>query len=274
MLTATFFVWVAGLWLGWFLVFSAGDRTVVDNSGIAAGGWSRFYFAGFSIFTLGVGDYSPGTAPAQVATTFAVLTGLFLITLGITYLMQVISAVVDKRTIAGHVAALGTDPTDILRRSWDGTRFSSMFAQHLTSLTPEVIRLGERHLAYPVLHYFHADTRTKSAPAALTVLDGVLLLLHAGVDPQHRADIGAVEPLGRALRDLVSTLAGPFISPVEESAALPGLDDVARAGLPVADADTYASEVVACRDHRIRLWGWCVSDGWDDPDLRLTRDND
>ncbi|MDG4832511.1 potassium channel family protein [Solwaraspora sp. WMMD1047] len=245
----------------------------MDDSGSPAGGWSRFYFAGFSIFTLGVGDYVPGTASAQIATNFAVLSGLFLITLGITYLMQVVSAVVDKRTIAGHIAALGTDPVDILRRNWDGTRFSPMFEQHLTSLTPEVIRLGERHLAYPVLHYFHAETRTKAAPAGLTVLDGVVLILRVGVHPKHRADIAAVEPLGWALRELVSTLTGPFISPVEEPAALPGFDDLASAGLPVTDADTYARAVADCRDHRVRLWGWCVSDGWDDPDLRLTRDN-
>jgi hypothetical protein len=228
-------------------------------------GWNRG--------TLGVGDYTPGTTAAQVATTAAVLTGLFLITLGITYLMQVVSAVVDKRTIAGHIAVLGTDPVDILRRNWDGTQFSPMFAQHLTSLTPEVIRLGERHLAFPVLHYFHAQSRTKSAAAALTALDGAVLLLSAAVSPRHRADTGAVDPLSRALRDLAHTLDGSFIPPGTEPARLPHIDDLARAGLPVADPDAYADAVDACRDHRRRLQGWCASDGWDDPALRLTSDN-
>ena len=263
-------IWVAGLWLGWFMVFAAGDATVVDQAGRTADGWSRFYFAGFVIFTLGVGDYTPGTAAAQVAATVAVLTGLFLITLGITYLMQVVSAVVDKRTVAGHVAALGTDPVDILRRYWDGEQFSPMFEQHLTSLTPEVIRLGERHLAFPVVHYFHAESRAKSAPAALTVLDGVVLLLRAGVGPRHRADAGAVEPLSQALQNLARTLGGSFIPSVAEPAGLPDIGDLARAGLPVGEPAGYAAAVAAARDHRRHLHGWCISDGWDDPDLRLT----
>ncbi|MGN9763568.1 ion channel [Micromonospora sp. SD12] len=271
-LMGTFGAWVAGLWLGWFLVFSAVPDAVLDQFGRPADGWSRFYFTGFSIFTLGVGDYTPGTTGSQLATTGAVLTGLFLITLGITYLMQVVSAVVDKRTIAGHIAALGADPVDIVRRGWADGEFSPMFTQHLTSLTPELVRLGERHLAFPVLHFFHADSCGKSASAAVTVLDGALLLLRGGVDPRHRPDAGAVEPLNRALHQLVRTLDGPFIVAADDPVVAPGLKDLTRADIPVTEEQAYAQAVEGCRTHRCRLQGWCASDGWDEADLRLTLD--
>ncbi|WP_175440210.1 potassium channel family protein [Micromonospora nigra] len=271
-LLITFVTWVAGLWIGWFLVFVGSPDAVLDQFGRPADTWSRVYFAGFSIFTLGVGDYTPGTTAAQLATSGAVLTGLFLITLGITYLMQVVPAVVDKRTVAGHVAALGVDPVDVVRRGWTGDQFSPMFEQHLTSLTAEVIRLGQRHLAFPVLHYFHAGTRAGSAPVAVTVLDGALLLLRDGVDPGHRPDTGAVRPLSRAVRQLVLALDSALIHAVDEPVPAPRLADLERAGVPVADARAYASAVERYRAHRCRLRGWCASDGWDDTDLRLTGD--
>ncbi|SCG62329.1 Ion channel [Micromonospora halophytica] len=239
-LMATFAAWVAGLWLGWSLVFSATPDAVLDQFGRPAGGWSRFYFTGFSIFTLGVGDYRPGTTGAQLATTGAVLTGLFLITLGITYLMQVVSAVVDKRTIAGHITALGPAAADIVRRGWADGQFAPMFTQHLTSLTPELVRLGERHLAFP--------------------------------DPRHRPDVGAVEPLSRALQQLLRTLDGSFIRTADDPVTAPPLEDLTRAGIPVTDAQAYAQAVDASRTHRCRLQGWCASDGWDETDPKLTLD--
>ncbi|MEV0004767.1 potassium channel family protein [Micromonospora sp. NPDC050980] len=269
-LVATFAAWVTGLWLGWLLVFDATPDAVLDRFGRPADGWSRFYYTGFSIFTLGVGDYTPGTTGAQLATNGAVLTGLFLVTLGITYLMQVVSAVVDKRTIAGHVSALGADPADIVRRGWADGQFSPMFTQHLTSLTPELVRLGERHLAFPVLHFFHADSRGRSAPAAVTVLDGALLLLRCGVDGRHRPDVGAVEPLSRALEQLVGTLDGSFIVAADDPVRAPCLRDLSRAGIPTTHEQAYAEAVEGTRTHRCRLRGWCASDGWDGADPKLT----
>ncbi|WP_036345814.1 potassium channel family protein [Micromonospora sp. CNB394] len=271
-LVVTFAAWVTGLWLGWLLVFSATPDAVLDQFGRPADGWSRFYYTGFSIFTLGVGDYTPGNAAAQLATNVAVLTGLFLVTLGITYLMQVVPAVVDKRTIAGHITALGADPADIVRRGWADGQFAPMFTQHLTSLTPELVRLGERHLAFPVLHYFHAGTCGRSASAAVTVLDGALLLVRCGVDPHHRPDVGAVEPLSRALAQLVRTLDGSFIVAADQPVSAPPLQDLTRAGIPTIPEQAYAEAAEGTRTHRCRLRGWCASDGWDDADLRLTLD--
>jgi len=117
------------------------------------------YFTGFLVVTLGTGDFVASTSWWRVLTDVAAFSGLFLVTLAITYLTSVVSAVVARRTLAIHVNALGGSATDILARGWDGERFSPGFTQHLVMLTDKLTMSAEQHLAYPVLHYFHTHHR-------------------------------------------------------------------------------------------------------------------
>ncbi|MEX0650456.1 MAG: ion channel [Actinomycetota bacterium] len=81
-------LWLALLWGGWTLVFAADpDAIISSTTRQPAGGWSRVYFAGFTVFTLGVGDYIPNGQPWEVLTSLAVVSGLGLTTLAITYLV-------------------------------------------------------------------------------------------------------------------------------------------------------------------------------------------
>ena len=52
--------------------------------------------AGFTAFTLGVGDYIPNGQPWEVLTAIAVVSGLGLTTLAIIYLVPVVSAVTAR----------------------------------------------------------------------------------------------------------------------------------------------------------------------------------
>jgi hypothetical protein len=71
-LLATVSAWVLLSWIGWSLVFLGGPSAVVDAStGTPAGVAARVYFAGFSVFTLGIGDFRPHGALWQVATAVA-----------------------------------------------------------------------------------------------------------------------------------------------------------------------------------------------------------
>lgn len=81
--------WLLLLWAGWTLVFSASPEAVLqDPEGVPADGWARAYFAGFSVFTLGVGDYVPNGPVWQLLTVVAVVSGLALTTMAITYLVS------------------------------------------------------------------------------------------------------------------------------------------------------------------------------------------
>lgn len=67
-------------------------------TGNPAGTVERLYFTGYTVFTLGNGDFRPGAGTWQLATVAATGTGLVLITLAITY-------AVGKGKIAGVACA-------------------------------------------------------------------------------------------------------------------------------------------------------------------------
>lgn len=92
---------------------------------------TRLYYAGFTVFTLGIGDYVPGNDFWRVTTAIGTLHGLVLVTLGITYLLNVVGAVVARRQTATRIAALGYTAAEIVDQGWTGSEFSSAFVEHL-----------------------------------------------------------------------------------------------------------------------------------------------
>lgn len=133
-------------WAGWWLVFSADVASVLaSRTAVPADGWDRVYFTGYTVFPLGIGDYVPDTAWAQVATAVASLSGLFLVTLSLTYLVQVVQAVVHKRVLAQQIHCLGRDAFGIIAAGWTGSGFSSMF----NGLLRGILALQGREESHP-----------------------------------------------------------------------------------------------------------------------------
>ena len=127
-------VWSSLLWVAWFCIFAAGEGAVVEaKSGRAATLSETFYFAGYTVFTLGNGDFAPRAYPWTVLTAVAAGTGLIVITLAITYLIAVLAAVVEKRTLAASLADLGGTPDAIVRGGWTGNDFQPL-QQYLPQL--------------------------------------------------------------------------------------------------------------------------------------------
>ncbi|MFC6757040.1 ion channel [Halomicroarcula sp. GCM10025894] len=56
-------LWLGLLWAGWTLVFAGVEDAITDTLGPGPISWTeRLYFVGYSLFTLGNGDFAPGTA--------------------------------------------------------------------------------------------------------------------------------------------------------------------------------------------------------------------
>jgi hypothetical protein len=265
LMVVTFAVWVLLLWAGWTLVFASADEAVVDaQTHTPAGFVSRIYYAGFTVFTLGVGDYVAGSDFWRVMTAVATLNGLVLVTLGITYLLNVIGAVVERRQTATRIAALGHTAPEIVAAGWSGSGLSSAFVQHLVGLADAISRLAEQHLAYPVLHYFHAREVVASAPVRLAILDDAMLVLSRGLEPSARPATSATEPVRQAigrLLDVVPLLAAPPSPPPP-----PDLGDLRRRGLPVVGDAEFRVDVDAESERRARLRRLVEEDGWTWPD--------
>lgn len=264
-LLGVFLTWTLLLWAGWWLVFVAHENAVVTSrTSVPADAGARLYYTGYTLFTLGTGDYVPGTGWAQVATIIASLSGLFLITLSITYLVQVVQAVVHKRAFAQQVHALGSDAAHVIATGWTGSGFSSMFNQHLVSLTEPLLRMGEQHVAFPVVHYFHSSDHRKAPAVAVAVLDDVLTLLDVGVVPEARPDPAATGPLRSALDQVLETLQDQFFPVADRARPAPPLSALRREGVPEVDEERYAARVREHVHRRRTVRGFLHSDGWRD----------
>ena len=78
LLVVTLSFWTALIWLGWTLVFLSDPDSVVSASSEKPGDIAaQFYFVGYSLITLGIGDYRPQGAFWQLATILATFAGLF-----------------------------------------------------------------------------------------------------------------------------------------------------------------------------------------------------
>ena len=266
LLFATVLVWVAGLWLGWTLVFLGSDTVVDADTSGAAGFADVAYFAGFTVFTLGVGDFVASDPSARLVTALASFGGLFLITLAITYLLSVVAAVVGRRAIAVRINTLGASAGEIVANGWTGQSFSSAFIQQLVALTGQLTTTAEQHLAYPVLHYFRGGEKYAAAPVLIGRLDDAMLLLSSGVAAEARPDNSAIEPvrhaIGRYLETASATSSGqqlPDPPPAPDQAAL------CAAQVPVTPAGDFAHHVEAQSDRRRRLHQLVQSNGWSWP---------
>ncbi|MFP5345617.1 MAG: potassium channel family protein [Actinomycetes bacterium] len=258
--------WVVGLWTAWTLVLLGSDGGVVSaRTREPVGVVDTAYFAGITLLTLGTGDVVAASPWWRLVTSVASFTGLSLITLAITYLLSVVSAVVARRSLAVRINDLGESAEEIVARGWTGDAFSSAFVQQLVALTGEVATSAEQHVAYPTLHYFHARQRDTSAPVAIAQLDDALLLLSAGVAPSARPDDSGVRPLQGAISRYLTTVSATSRlrrRPDVTAPPPPRLDLLAARGIPVVPDDGFASSVESQAERRGRLLQLVHADGW------------
>ena len=266
-LVAAFLWWVGALWLGWWLVFSADPGSIVDpKTGAPADAWSRAYVVGTYFTTLGLGAlWAPGTAGWGVLASAVALNGFAVVTLVVTYVLQVVGAVTGARQLAGVVHSLGETPEEVVTGAWTGSGFDGL-GQHLANLTPMVEAHGRRHEAYPALHFFQSPDRRTSAPVMLAVLDEALLLLSCGVAEEVCPAPAEVEPLRRVMGSYLDTLNESFVEAGNSVPGPPELRALASAGIPTEDDEAFASAVSSERDRRRCLLGLVHDSGrrWND----------
>ena len=268
------FVWTVLLWAGWSLVFMASEGAIVGaSSGEPAGAWSRVYFTGYTLVTLGLGDYQPAGSVWQMLTTTASLSGLVVLSLAISYVLPVLQAAVARRATAAAVWGMGETPEEIVRTMWDGDGCDA-FEQHLIGLTPVLTTLAQQHLAYPVLHHFRGDRRREALAPSLAALDEALTVTEHGLGGDCLSS-GAFHPVRSAIDTLLDRLEEQSVDPASEPPRPPSLDGLRRDGYPVCSDESFREalrEDVCDRRRRLLValvegegWSWdTVLDGADD----------
>lgn len=255
-------LWYLLTWLSWSLIFCAFSDAIVNSSNQQpASTWGRIYFTAYTITTLGRGDYLPQGTVWHLLTGLAAANGFFLVTLSIAYLFPVVSAVTKKRVLSVYLSSLGGTADEILTNAWNGRDFGNL-DQHLISLTPLIAELGEKHLTYPVLHYFHSRERSRSLPLSIAAFDEALTLLQYGIVKEYRPDPAALKPARRACAAFLKTLKSAYLEPDKLEPPLTPLNILRGEGIPTASDRSFFTAISQINKRRRLLLSLVKSDGW------------
>lgn len=266
-LTGGLLAWVLLLWTGWTLIFASSTDAITDTLRSNPLSWTDwFYYAGYTIFTLGNGDFAPQEGPWQIITIIATGTGMLLITLSVSYILNVLSAVTQKRAFASGVTGLGETGIDIVQTSWNGERLTGLDLP-LNTFTSQLNTLTSNHKAYPILHYFHSKQPDQSPIVAIVILHETLNFLQYGLASRSHPRATILKNARASIDSYLATLKSAFIEPADHSPPPPNLDALRDNGLPITSEEEFRTVLDEQEEQRQILLGLVESDARDWPGL-------
>lgn len=247
-------VWVALVWLGLFLVFSSDPPAIVNDDGRMANGVERLYFTGYTLSTLGIGDFTPSTSSFQILTSCFSFFGFIFFTTSMTYLVSVSSGVIHKRSLALSIRNMGANPKEMVESFMSvDTSFSH---QKFSSLQQMIDRHAVNLQAFPVLHFYSTADVSSSLGLHVAKLDeAVTILLHTSKGDPFRNEL---IPLRRSLTELLIHIEEKY------SYIYPG---TIKSDAPVSDESKTGAQKDASLEHRRQiLKGLLINEsfGWSD----------
>ncbi|WP_018479987.1 potassium channel family protein [Pontibacter roseus] len=230
--------WFLSIWLGSALIFCFSESSVVyGQTGRLTTAAEKFYYSGFTLSTLGVGDYVANGDGWRIFTVVLSLTGFMLITTAITYMLPVLSADVEKKRISTFVNSMGSSPQEILINHWQNGEFKGL-ESHALQLADHLIMHSQQLLAYPVLYSFHNSDLEKSVAVSIGKLDEALTILLVHIPEAHRPKGRAIITLRRAITHYLVTQKNYFLNMQEEELneiQMPDLQELEAQGIPLLE---------------------------------------
>ncbi|MFT4921514.1 MAG: hypothetical protein ACI8XM_000715 [Haloarculaceae archaeon] len=253
-------MWISLLWVGWTLVFAGGENALIDTIDGGPVSWTeRFYFVGYSLFTLGNGEFVPRDGVWQIATAFTTASGMLLITLSISYVLAVLDAVTQKRSFATSVSGLGLRGETAVVESWDGDSFEGVELP-LNTFTAELNELTTNHKAYPVLHYFYTEQREAAAVASIATLDDALMLWRFGVPAEHQPSRVVLVNARAAVGSYLDTLGESFVTESKTVPPAPDISVLRESGVPTVSDEAFRDSMDELDARRRALLGVVEAD--------------
>ncbi len=263
--------WFLVAWLGWFFLFCSSPQAVVlSSSNAAASLIERAYYTGYTLTTLGYGDFVAGNDSWRIPPILAAANGFFLFTLSITYILNIITNVIQKRQVSLAINALGENPRQILESTNSGEKYTTLIS-HIQQLQQSITALGQQHLAYPILHYYHSEARSKALSLAIAKLYQAISVIYFA---STKLDCASREQLlitRIIIEQFLDTLGSAFISPSQHIPAIPLLHGYAD--LPgIQKSSTEIQNYLASLPYQKILLAYVHKDGWDWADLWQSKD--
>ena len=159
----------------------------VHPSAVSADWIESLYFSGTTLITVGYGDITPRTPFVRLVALVEGASGFALISLAVTYLITVYSALERKRVIAlsfYHQADEGADVAGFITHHFVLERFHG-FDNVLRMAARDINELQESHAEHPVVHYFHPLAIHKSTPRVFFLVLETCAVINACLDPDE-----------------------------------------------------------------------------------------
>ncbi|MFP5076221.1 ion channel [Rhizobium sp. YIM 134829] len=205
--------WALGLTIGAALIIQPElGSGVRPSSGQASTDFiTALLVAGNSLSIVGGGDYSPHSTGMRILFLLNSLIGASVLSLVLSYLVQVYSALRERNILALSVDLMtgGTgDAAEMLARLGPGGDFSNATSE-LSNLARSLAQTKEAHHFYPLLFYFRFEEPFYSVSRLSFVLLDLTTLIETTLDrKEHKTFIGlaAVPSLRQCARLLLETL--------------------------------------------------------------------
>lgn len=258
LISGTLLSWTALLWLGWTLVFwSVPGALEVSKTEQSALFSEVVYFVGYTLSTLGLGDIVATSSLWRVLTDIAAISGFFLLTFAITFIVPVSQARSARRQFALALYRAGPTAQEIVVNA--SRDYPDGLQGLLDDLHTQLNTLDSQHLSTPNLHRFHGRDRREALDAALPALGEALLLIGGALDGD------APRGLRRSL-DSVNSLSLSYervhSGPAASVPPTPDLQPLREAGLSLRPASDFAEYLRGHQDLRRRLHGMARSGHW------------
>jgi hypothetical protein len=194
---------------------------------VSANWIESLYFSGVTLVTVGYGDITPRTLFVRFFALVEGASGFALISLAVTYLITVYSALERKRVIAlsfYHQAEEGADVAGFITHHFFAGRFHG-FEDVLRTAARDINELQESHAEHPVIHYFHPVAVHKSTPRIFFLILETCAVIHSCLDDEeypetcNHPEVRTLEASGlHVLDQLVVALALKCEEPPEDPA--------------------------------------------------------
>lgn len=206
LLTYIVLIWVFLLWISFALILISQPGSVVNSSTkIPADLLEIIYYSGYTLSTLGMGDFiAPGNG-GRILTSIYSFTGLILLTMSVTYFIPVLSAVIEQRKLGIKLSVLGSSPEKIILNFWDGKSFQS-FTTKVDEISGSIIKYSQHNRAYPVIHYFHNHKEKNAIILQLARLYEAYLIVLFNLNEKVKPRPGDLRPLEIAFENYFEVL--------------------------------------------------------------------
>lgn len=183
---------------------------------------TALFIGGSSLSIVGSSNFAPQSAAMKMVFLLNAIVGTSVISLTLTYLMQVYSALRERNTfgLKLHAASGETgDAANLLARLFPDDQFSAGY-NNLSEFAAEMAQIKEAHHFYPVLFYFRFEQSYYSVSRTTLLMLDVVTLIKAALPDESAGWVkksAAVEQLSSVSLMLLSTLQRTFIRRSPES---------------------------------------------------------